>query len=414
MPTSSKQIQQVREMIKTGKKKQAVNELVRLIEKDHDNPELWWLLANASEDPHQARRALDEMQMLAPKDTRAEKMLKRLDTRIKLDQMGLQSGQKTNPNRRVMMYGGGVVALLIVLVTGVFALSGGFNRQAEGEATPPDLATRFIIGDNGSTQTALIVTETQSPAETELPEPTSTTIQDIPPTTIQGLPPAEVTVDVQPPTVEVRSTLPLPTANQQALPTLELPTSAPTNTQVPPPTANLTPVMPIDGTQSANTGNPVLSAESTAEVRPGESSPTPFGTPFTFIDASPTPFGTPFLGIVTPTSIPTTTPLDRGQVVDGTPRRDLIAPYGVHSYTFSGYRDEKITLELRNLSGEGNPSLELKNVNGELVASDIDVTSAQNLDAHIELNLPGDGIYTVIVRMASVKEQLYYLSLKRG
>jgi hypothetical protein len=103
----------------------------------------------------------------------------------------------------------------------------------------------------------------------------------------------------------------------------------------------------------------------------------------------------------------------RGQVLDGQVRRDIIAPYGLQGWTFSGYRGEKIQLELLNITGAGNPSLELRNEAGQVVASDIDVTSGDNTDSFLEVTLPSDGVYTVVVRMAAVEEQLYALTLVR-
>ncbi len=104
---------------------------------------------------------------------------------------------------------------------------------------------------------------------------------------------------------------------------------------------------------------------------------------------------------------------DRGQVLDGVIRRDLIPPYGLHSWTFSGYRGESVVLELVNITGRGNPSLELRDESGAVIASDIDTVNTSNVDALIQLELPADGIYTVIVRMAAVDEQLYSLALTR-
>lgn len=424
MPTSSKQLDQVRDWIKTGKKKQAVTELVRLIEKDHDNPELWWLLANATDDFHQARRALEEMQVIAPQDTRAEKMLKRLDTRIKLDQMGLQSGKSPETGSRSWLYAGAVL-IVILIAAAAFIASGGLNRGNDSENILP---TSVVI-ETTVTETVPTETETEeqptgtaTTASTATPQPATNTQQPPPTSTTQGLPPAEVTVDVQPPTStntppQIDMTLP---AGQFAT----LPASQPSSTFTAVATT-VVPNEPIQGTQNAGLATRAISnSESTAEVGPSivTESVTPLASTPVGAVATATTSSAPLTGPGTPTlapttgatSVPTTAPLDRGQVVENIPRRDLIEPYGVHAFTFSGYRDEKIALELRNLSGDGNPSLELRDANGEIVASDIDVRSAKNLDAQIEMQLPADGIYTVIVRMASVDQQLYILTLKRG
>jgi Flp pilus assembly protein TadD len=71
MGASRDPIQQVRELIKAGRRPQALKQVARLIEKDHDNPELWWLLANATDDTEQARAALDHLLVLQPNNERA-------------------------------------------------------------------------------------------------------------------------------------------------------------------------------------------------------------------------------------------------------------------------------------------------------------------------------------------------------
>jgi hypothetical protein len=393
MPTSSKQLEQVRALIKAGKKKQAVSELVRLIDRDHDNPELWWLLANASEDLHQARKALEEMQMLAPQDTRAEKMLKRLDTRIKLDQMGLQPTRQNNRNNsRVMVLSALSVILIIILGVGFAALTGGFAPSEE------IILPTVVVFEN----TATPVPPTPTPTDTMLPAAVSTQPIIVAELTrevsvaemTRELIIAEVTVDVQPPPATI--TFESNPTNAMMMPTRSfpnMPTSNPLSNPTPfiPPTALSQPyVRPM--------GQSLTQSELTSEVMPGIYYADPFAYNIT----------------PSPTMIPTIVPLNRGQIVERIPRRDLIEPYGVHAFTFSGYRDEKIKLELQNLSRDGNPSLELKDPLGTVIASDIDTQSAQNLDAVIELSLPGDGIYTIIVRMAAVNEQLYYLVLTRG
>jgi hypothetical protein len=106
--------------------------------------------------------------------------------------------------------------------------------------------------------------------------------------------------------------------------------------------------------------------------------------------------------------------LERGQVTEARPAQDIILPYAEHGWTFSGYRGEQITLELLNITGRGNPSLILLDPRGIAIAEDVELIDTANRDARLSLALPEDGIYTAVVRIASVDEQLYYLTIKRG
>ncbi len=101
-------------------------------------------------------------------------------------------------------------------------------------------------------------------------------------------------------------------------------------------------------------------------------------------------------------------------MTDTQPIQEIIRPYAEHAWTFSGYRGEKIRVEVISITGTGNPSLLLLDPSGLTVAEDVDVVSGNNKDAVLDLALPADGIYTVVVRMAAVSEQLYYMTLKRG
>ncbi len=407
MPTSDTQLNQVRTLIKSGKKKQAIAELARLIERDHDNPELWWLLANATDDVQQARRALEEMQSLAPGDARASKMLKRLSTRMLLNEIGVE--RETRSRSRVRpssILGGLAVALVVVVGAGVF-----ISRIAQ----PPDDAPLPTLYEMASlpTETATqpsITTEPSStvqPVARDLPrvEPTLpgqpiATQDSYPP-----LPQAEITVDALPP----QAVSPTFTTDPQVFYTLPNPESTaplapPPPTQ--PPTQQPTPVPPtvdVNGSATAAAfgtleqagvvnSAPTINPESTAPVNPQ---------------------GTVVVPVPSASLVPTSAPDDQGILADGQVQRKLIQAYGSQQWTFSGYRDETITLELVNLSGEGNPVLKLLDTNGQMLAEDFDRVSGNNADAALTVTLPADGIYTVIVQMISVKEQLYSLLLTR-
>lgn len=425
MATTPNQIQQVRELIKSGKRSQALTQLARLIERDHNNAELWWLLANATDDIHQARRALEEVLSLEPANDRARKMLDRLETRQLLKQMGVAKPVESRRSPWVVP----MVLVFVAASTLFVAAAIILTRQPEEEVA----VVPTVI---------LLPTETATDLPTDIPLPTQTPEVIVPESTAEldqaSLDTADVAVD---PTFvntdEVVAQDPFaPTSDTEgiATPLPEDPSTDMTTAAGNPDGSNplsFSPTLPINPTIELTvppTVDPALALpESTQDPLPLDNNtvtdPNALVDPNTQLD----PFGQPvqpttdpaLTGTVTDNTtttratLPEQEAIDRGQVLDGVIRRDLIQPYGVHSWTFSGYRGEGVTLELINITGKGNPSLELRSEAGEVVASDIDTVNTSNTDSLIEIELPNDGVYTVIVRMAAVDEQLYSLKLTR-
>lgn len=388
MAITSKQLQEVRELIKSGKRKAALTQIASYIEKDHDNPELWWLLANATEDPHRAIRALDQMESLRPGDPRTAKLRKKIETRRVLSDMGVHDEAKTgrvNSQRRVLFFGG-FAAVALIIVAGVIFTA--------------------LSRNNAGDDVAVLPTQQQFPTETATELPTETVV---PPTETATTEPTTDTSVIVPENTQdatdgglSQTVAELPTAENTQDFSLETTPDVVVTVDILPPTVE-------NGTGNSGDdlrGTDSLVPEGTQETIPLP--PDPEGTQDPLNTTSEVPQFT-----ATPQAILTKAE-NKGQIVVGEPRRVLIAPYGEHTYTFSGYRDEHIVLELVNVSGKGNPSLQLVNSAGTVVEQDIDTTnSTSNLDAKIDVVLPGDGIYTVVVRMASIQEQLYVLTLTR-
>jgi hypothetical protein len=445
MATTPNQIQHVRELIKSGKRAQALTQLARLIERDHNNVELWWLLANATDDVHQARRALEEVLSLEPANERARKMLERLETRQLLNQMGVTNKPETRRTPMVLP-----LVLVFVVISGVLVVMAVIvsNQQQQPEEIA-ELPTSITLPSETPT---LPPTDVIEPTVVILPENTS----EIEAADVTAVTDEVVTDDPFAPTTEldgVATEVSLPTATETAAEAIVQPTGetitdgsaiAP-ESSAEPEAFSFSPTLPIEPTVALTatfTPDPALGAVTLPETT---QDPLPLDTGGTQVADVGTPVTDAGLPTVDPGLVPTTDPavvdpsvvvtdpavvdpsvtsesratipdqqiLDRGQVLDGIARRDLIQPYGVHSWTFSGYRGENITLELTNITGRGNPSLELRDEGGASIASDIDTVNTSNVDSLIQLQLPEDGIYTVIVRMAAVDEQLYSLTLTR-
>lgn len=400
MPVSKAQLQEIRELIKSGKRKQAVSKLAVLIERDHDNPELWWLLANASDDPIQARMAAEQLLSLRPNDERAQKLLKRLETRQLLQEMGVKRPVQANTNRRVLFFMGFTALIVLVALVAVVIVSSRPDTRSVAE-----LPTQVILPT---------VTATLTPSATESPTATQTdtpqiiapeTTQDVnaaafaPEVTAPAFAPeatddpnfygAELTAEPAPDEASGASGFTRPP--QQPTTDFNFTITTPSARGLPPEVtqeaaaANFNPEV----TQDAFLFNPEVTQEMYLDPSTGQMIPV--------IPATPTP-----------------RPAEkRGLLTDTQPIQEIIRPYAEHAWTFSGYRGEKIRIEVLSITGSGNPSLLLLDPSNAKIAEDVDVVSGDNKDAVIELALPGDGVYTVIVRMAAIKEQLYYMTLKR-
>lgn len=61
---------------------QAAALLVPIVRAEKDNADAWWLLANAVENPEQARRALEQVLRLRPDDERARRMLDKITGQV--------------------------------------------------------------------------------------------------------------------------------------------------------------------------------------------------------------------------------------------------------------------------------------------------------------------------------------------
>lgn len=361
MGASKDPIQQVRELIKAGRRPQALKQVARLIEKDHDNPELWWLLANATDDTEQARAALDHLLVLQPNNERARRMLERVETRQFLRQMGVSSDAAVTRGRWLTLV---IVGVILLIALGVVALLVAVtNREPPAAAVLP---TSIVLPSLTPTFTET-PTPTPTPTFTETPTPTATPTSTATPTFTE--------------TTAAQSLALNPEVTAEAL------------AQNPEATGDVSPALlpTLDPTLVAGAGSSTgLDAAQAVTSLPGVA-------------------GSPLPSLATPLPV-----VERGQVTEVRPAQDIILPYAEHGWTFSGYRGEQITLELLNVTGRGNPSLILLDPRGTVIAEDVELIDTANRDARLSLALPEDGIYTAVVRIASVDEQLYYLTIKRG
>lgn len=447
MPTSAQQLDQVRTLLREGKRDRAVERLTQLIESDRQNPELWWLLANALTDPKKARRALAELRSLAPRDKRVDELEAKLEARTLVKQVTASSkASKVTPvkakNQRprsgcrsifwfVLVF----IALLGAVLTLAFYALDLRNRLEVRDAVPPTL---FVLPS---------VTPTDTPTNTPTPTDTATNT------------PTATATDTPTPTDTATNTAtatPTDTATHTATPTsTETPTATATAS------ATLTPSMTITDTpmggqitqtavaqteQAAAAINPegtaeltpdpegtaeiIFNPEGTAEIRfDPEGTAEVLGIPTAFIPSvtpsftpsrTPPPTATPrgtqsaSLTFSAPASIGARTTSDMGILEDDSVRRAVIVPYDAHLWSFSGYRGETVLLDIAVPSRAASPRIVLYDSSGNEIAAAGNQERGSNItSASLDATLPADGVYTLVVTLSSLNQQLYTLQLQR-
>lgn len=352
MPTHPQQLEQVRDLIKAKKRGEAVKRLTALIENDHDNPELWWLMANALDDPQAIRRALDEMIVVAPNPTAYQERARKLQARLLVTEI---AGDKA---------GGGLSgigwALLILLLTAIVIgvalfLSDLENRRVQELAAQTALPTLVQLPTQTATESATAtLTMTPSATATATASPTVTpSATDTPSST--PTPDLTLTAAFFVPEQTLESTA-------EALPTSLTPPAPQTTPEQAPPDVN-----PL-ATTSASGGQTAQVAQSSA------------------------------------LEVQAAVRVSRDILVDDSERRSVILPHEEHVWTFSGYRDEQVTLSAAALGANAAVTLELYDSNGVLVMQGSDSLSVA---------LPADGVYLLTVRVGAIDQQLYTLRLER-
>ncbi|MBK9124733.1 MAG: tetratricopeptide repeat protein [Chloroflexi bacterium] len=464
MPTSSEQFDQVKTLLRDGKRERAVERLMSLIENDRENPELWWLLANALQDPVKAKRALAEMRSLAPGDRRADELEAKIEARILLRQVS----QKNKPQprrssaRSVIFITLAFIAITLAVASLAFYALDLRNQLAAAQQPDP---TVFVLPTLTPSDTPTNTpTPTSTPTDTPTATPTDTPTATLTPTPTLTVTPSETATDT--PTVTPSSTSTL-TATFTATHT---PTATFTHTPTSTTTPTVTPSMtitdtPIGGqfTATAMAGTAavtqtvaaatvlhiaqmtetaaaalgtVIGPEATDEIDPeatdevgpeatvevgaaplsvpGAATITPTSTGDATSFATPDTITVYDLGFSAPSSLNPADREERGSLTAGSVRRTVIQPYTEHAWTFDAAAGATYDLTIESLSRSGAPIVAVFTADGTVIATtgDIEAGSTETRAA-LSFVAPGSGPLTVVVRMAAVNQQLYAASLER-
>lgn len=407
MPTSPQQLNQVRTHIREGRREKAVEQLSNLIEGDPRNPELWWLLANSLNDTQKARRALAEFQSLAPNDRRGDELAQKLEARRLVQQVAVKPASNGSGRGTIWFLLALVIVVAALGVLAIYALDLRSQLTAREEA-PPTLLVLPTLTNTDTPTATLTPTNTATPTATMTATPTDTAT-NTPTDTATHTP-----TDTNTPTATATET-----ATETATPTATI-TDTPEVVVVVPTTDTSLSINPeftaeatgIDPESTVELLAPpvVIDPESTAEVGATTEAviivtPTRTFEPVATVSlAGSTDFASPLL-------TPRTT-VDKGVLPAGDVRRAVIAPYAAHTWSFSAYRDESITIDVSNLSRGGTPVLRLLSPDGEELESMIPEADSRETSASIEATFPADGVYTLSVQFRAINQQLYSIELK--
>ena len=417
MPTSPQQLNQVRTHIREGRREKAVEQLSNLIEGDPRNPELWWLLANSLNDTQKARRALAEFQSLAPNDPRGDELAQKLEARRLVQQVSVKQVRNGSGRGTVWF----MLALVIVVAAlGALALYALDLRSqlTAREVAPPTLLVLPSLTNTDTPTVTPTPTDTATPTSTATDTPTSTptdTATSTPTDTATNTPTDTATVTLTSTPTATFTDEPTATATASATITdtpevvVVVPTSDTSVSVNPEVTSEVTEVAAESTAEVV--APPVLGPESTTELGiPIATSAAPVVTPTNTFE----PFATVSLAGSTDFASPPLTPrttVDKGVLPADKVRRAVIAPYAAHTWSFSAYRDETLTINVSNLSRGGVPVLSLRSADGEEIEALIPNEDSRETSATLEVTFPADGVYTLSVQFRTINQQLYSIEL---
>ncbi len=416
MPTSAQQLNHVKTLIREGKRDKAVEVLSNLIEGDRRNPELWWLMANSLSDPVKARRALAEFQSLAPNDRRGDELAQKLEARRLVKQVATKT-TRAEPVRRssarsVIWFG-----LAFIAILGSVAALAYYALDLRGQLAARDAIqpTMLVLPSLTSTDTPTLTstpTSTSTPTDTATATPTSTSTQtatatETPTETLTSTPTDTATSTATSTATETSTNTPTSTATETATRTPSATSTASATITDTPQGAQLTQTAAA-ATEDTLGINPEITAESTAETL---SLPTIVLLPSATSTLAGTNTGT--VDFSSPASLQAQMTDDQGILSADKVHRAVIAPYAEHTWTFSAYRDDTVTIDLSTLTRTGSPSLVLLGPDGvEVAAAGSSERGSAETTASLDVTIPEDGVYTVVVKFSAVNQQLYRLELK--
>jgi hypothetical protein len=87
----------------------------------------------------------------------------------------------------------------------------------------------------------------------------------------------------------------------------------------------------------------------------------------------------------------------RGTIARGTTERAVVGDDTDDGWTFNGELGVSVTIEAVSPDGNLDPQLYLYDSNGQLIAENDDIEFGENQNSRIEIRLPSNGQYTIVV-----------------
>jgi hypothetical protein len=91
------QLQEAYQLIKSGNKQDATRLLLAVLKEDRDNADAWWLLANATTDTDKQRQALNQVLRLKPDHNAAQRLLEKVNTSAPMRSAGPPPAPSRDP-----------------------------------------------------------------------------------------------------------------------------------------------------------------------------------------------------------------------------------------------------------------------------------------------------------------------------
>ncbi|GEM_PF-1111130 len=376
MPSTSEQLQSAYQLVREGRKTDAINLILPIVRADSNNADAWWLLANALDDRPKAKYALEQVIRLRPDDDRAVKMLHKLNVISSAPSVSPLDGSPGDPFAGAPSFGSYSTSSSTFSTSSSFGgLSSADDRDSEaifrsgsspieenpfGEKPKNDLAPATpswtsSFGGTGYDNTGRAAPPIYAPAPVQRRSPIVTCLAIIGAFTVLGCSICSVLFfsggSIVGPAIQ--------SAFETLAPTLEAISGGEFNFE------------------DFNFGDTSAFSSQTG-------------------DNSPLPNNLNRLG-----------ELSYGDSVTG-----VVSNTRDDAYTFNGQQGDRVVIELNNVGGVGyDPVVELYSPDEFQIARNDD-RSAGNRDSRISITLPSDGKYTIVVTRFGASGGDYSLSLE--
>lgn len=178
---STESLRRAYQLIKAGKKQAAVEILRPVCKAEPDNPDAWWLLANALTEPRQIQMALQNLLLINPFHEQAQAKLDKLKAEYGTQPLTSTSVPATKPasprkKKPFVALGGIVGVLLLISLTGAFVILRGKNSPEADEVAievtlPTLIASQFTPTFTTTPSNTPTATSTSTPRSTSTPLP---------------------------------------------------------------------------------------------------------------------------------------------------------------------------------------------------------------------------------------------------